>query len=156
MTASNIKAKDTFKLQDSISFWVSRLHSYLHAEFSKRLAPHDISRPEWAVLITCYQGASTPAEISRYLDMDGSLLTRMLDRLEEKGQLVRKPHPSDRRSTLIRLTPAGRKLIPRLTDQARQINMKFLAPLNSREVSQFRNLLEKMVSRLDGNNDSTR
>jgi DNA-binding MarR family transcriptional regulator len=40
-------------------------------------------------------------------------LTKRLDRLQAAGWMVRQPDPSDRRGTLVRLTPEGRDLIDR-------------------------------------------
>jgi DNA-binding MarR family transcriptional regulator len=34
-------------------------------------------------------------------------ITRLLDRLERQALITREPHPTDRRVTLIKLTPAG-------------------------------------------------
>lgn len=41
---------------------------------------------------------------------DASTVTWMVDRLETRGLAERRPHPSDRRSRLVALTPAGDKL----------------------------------------------
>ncbi len=41
---------------------------------------------------------------------DASTVTWMVDRLEARGLAERRPHPSDRRSRLVALTPAGGKL----------------------------------------------
>lgn len=47
-----------------------------------------------------------------------STLTGVLDRLERRGLIERRPNPVDRRSTLIALTPAG-------ADAARQVAAAF-------------------------------
>ncbi len=41
---------------------------------------------------------------------DASTVTWIVDRLEARGLAERRPHPSDRRSRLVALTPAGGKL----------------------------------------------
>jgi DNA-binding MarR family transcriptional regulator len=38
-------------------------------------------------------------------------VTKLVDALEEEGLLRRKPHPTDRRATLIELTPEGEKTV---------------------------------------------
>jgi MarR family transcriptional regulator, organic hydroperoxide resistance regulator len=37
--------------------------------------------------------------------------SKLVDRIEEQGLLRRRPNPNDRRSSLLELTPAGRKLV---------------------------------------------
>jgi DNA-binding MarR family transcriptional regulator len=46
-------------------------------------------------------------------------MTAMVDQLEEADLVARRPHPADRRATLLELTPAGKQmadsaLLPRL------------------------------------------
>jgi DNA-binding MarR family transcriptional regulator len=38
-------------------------------------------------------------------------VSKLVDRIEAAGHCVRKPHPADRRSSLIELTPAGRQVL---------------------------------------------
>lgn len=45
-----------------------------------------------------------------------STLTGVLDRLEQRALVERRPNPSDRRSTLIVLTPAGRAAARKVAD----------------------------------------
>jgi DNA-binding MarR family transcriptional regulator len=42
--------------------------------------------------------------------IDASTVTWIVDRLEARGLAERRPHPTDRRSRLVALTPAGKKL----------------------------------------------
>ncbi|HET9847075.1 MAG TPA: MarR family transcriptional regulator [Candidatus Dormibacteraeota bacterium] len=43
--------------------------------------------------------------------LDASTVTWIVDRLEGKGLVQRRPHPSDRRSRLVMLTPKGARLM---------------------------------------------
>jgi DNA-binding MarR family transcriptional regulator len=56
------------------------------------------------------QRALAPAQIARLLDLSSGGATALVQRLERAGHVVRTPHPTDRRSTLIRLSDqtAGR------------------------------------------------
>jgi DNA-binding MarR family transcriptional regulator len=37
-------------------------------------------------------------------------MTAMIDQLEQAGLVARRPHPADRRATLLELTPAGKQM----------------------------------------------
>ena len=50
----------------------------------------------------------TMTELSRQIMVSNGATTSLVDRLAEDGLLQRAPHPSDRRTTIIRLTEAGR------------------------------------------------
>lgn len=52
-------------------------------------------------------GRLTPKELSVLMDITTGSMTAMVDRLEAASMLARQPHPTDRRSILLTLTPAG-------------------------------------------------
>lgn len=52
-------------------------------------------------------GEMTPKELSILLDITTGSMTAMVDRLEAAAMVARNPHPTDRRSLLLTLTPAG-------------------------------------------------
>src|SRR5919201_1080262 len=49
--------------------------------------------------------------------LDASTATWIVDRLEAKGLVHRRPHPSDRRSKLVVLTPKGARLKAKNTER---------------------------------------
>lgn len=59
-------------------------------------------------------GPCPVSELARVFGLSGSTLTGMLDRLEERGMLVREPNAEDRRSFLIRTTAEGSRVATEL------------------------------------------
>jgi len=61
----------------------------------------------------------TPAcrvqDIAAELSITVGGTSKIVDRIEASGYCVRSANPNDRRSSIIALTPAGRRLLPRLT-----------------------------------------
>jgi DNA-binding MarR family transcriptional regulator len=53
-------------------------------------------------------------ELAAELFLDKSTTSRVVTTLERKGYVTRQAHPQDRRSVLIDLTSAGRKLLTRI------------------------------------------
>ena len=51
----------------------------------------------------------TPGELSRWMAAPPTSVSSYVKRLEERGHLTRRPHPTDRRSYRIHLTAAGRR-----------------------------------------------
>lgn len=51
----------------------------------------------------------TPKDIARAVDISAASTTKLIDRLEAGGHLVRSPHPSDRRTQLISVTESTRR-----------------------------------------------
>nr|WP_246603762.1 MarR family transcriptional regulator [Microbacterium marinilacus] len=58
-------------------------------------------------LIVCAHQSriATPGGISQHLRMSSASITKLLDRLERGGHIVRAPHPTDRRALAISITP---------------------------------------------------
>ena len=75
----------------------------------QRLARLDVTDLEVHVLWHLRKGGQTPADLLRAFGIQPSTLTGVLDRLETRGLIRRSRHPTDRRSVLLVLTPAGQR-----------------------------------------------
>lgn len=53
----------------------------------------------------------TPKQISAYLDLSSGATTALTDRMVAAGYLERVAHPTDRRSSVLRLAPAGAAIL---------------------------------------------
>lgn len=51
------------------------------------------------------------SELGRVLNLSPASVTRLIDRLEERGLIERERDPGDRRRVAVRLQPAGRRLV---------------------------------------------
>jgi len=62
-------------------------------------------------LIVCgHRGViATPGGIAQHLSISSASTTKLLDRLEKAGHIIRSPHPSDRRALTISITPETRR-----------------------------------------------
>ncbi len=125
-----------------------RLDRALRADLERRLAPHGFSLPEWSILAQCAHGVQTPAALADCLEIDRSAVTRLLDTLEEKWAVERGPHPTDKRSVVLKLTEAGEALFPQLLEHSRGVNRDALSPLAAAEAETFLGTLRKLVARL--------
>jgi DNA-binding MarR family transcriptional regulator len=59
-----------------------------------------------AVAHLAQRGRLTPTEIAGLLDLSSGGVSALVQRLEEAGNVVREPHPTDGRSSVVRLSPA--------------------------------------------------
>lgn len=73
-------------------------------------------------------GPLTPTELAELLELPLSTAIFRIRRLERRGHAERVPNPNDGRSFLIRLTPAGRRLLrkarPRFRDYAEAVERR--------------------------------
>jgi DNA-binding MarR family transcriptional regulator len=59
---------------------------------------------------------TTPKRAAEFLELSTGATTSLVDRLEGGGYISRQPHPSDRRSVLLELAPAGREAIDQIDE----------------------------------------
>ena len=82
------------------------------------LRPHGVTFARYEVLMLLLfsrTGALPMRVIGQRLQVHPTSVTNAVDRLEQAGLVVREPHPTDRRTTLVRLTRQGRTVARRAT-----------------------------------------
>lgn len=90
----------------------------LHVALARRLG---VSQAELAAITHVgAAGELGPSELARRLDVTTGAVTALVDRLTERGHLVRQPHPGDRR-----------RLQLHMTDHARDEVMRHVRPLSN-------------------------
>ena len=142
---------DAYGLHSSTGYWVNRLAHSMDEVFQARLSEHGITRGLWPILAALHRGdASTPAEVARFVGLDASAVTRLLDRLEEKGLLARRPNGSDRRSVMLELTAEGKELFPKLAACSKETKEKFLQGVTQEDAATLLRIIKKMLDNADG------
>lgn len=89
------------------------LGQHLERSANAALEAHGLTLGEFDILGTLRRrgaGGMTPTQLLRWVILTSGGMTARLTRLEERGLLVRRPDPADRRGVLVELTAKGRKL----------------------------------------------
>ena len=79
------------------------------------------------------------------LRMHASHLVGIVDELEERGLVERKPSASDRRMHALHLTPEGFKSLAKIGEAAREHHRALLAALSEAQQAQLAKLLEAVA-----------
>lgn len=112
-------------------------------------AQFELHQGEFDVIATLRRSghpyAMTPTELHEGLMLSSGAMTSRLDRLERKGLIERVPSPNDRRSTLVRLTPAGLALIDKVLPLHVANEQQALSYLTQKEQGQLDALLAKLI-----------
>ncbi len=89
---------------------------------------------------------ATPGAIAQHLGISSASTTKLLDRLEKAGHIIRSPHPRDRRALIISITPETRRAAmetvgrqqakrfysaARLTREERDVVIRFLQDMTA-------------------------
>ena len=93
-------------------------------------------------------GPSTQQMLATALKVSPRNVTGLVDALEAGNFLTRRPHPTDRRATLVTLTDAGRQVMTEMEQQRSQIAAELVADLDPVQLEMFRQGLDSVATRL--------
>jgi DNA-binding MarR family transcriptional regulator len=120
-------------------------HATLHA-LTTRLADLDLPAADINVLANLADGvARTVGALADATATRPSTLTSLLDRLTGRGFIVRETDLADRRSFVIRLTPAGQAAAERAAAAIADLERQALAAVTPAERAGFHALLDALT-----------
>jgi DNA-binding MarR family transcriptional regulator len=126
---------------------ICRAGDRLIAEFNRRAkASFDLSASA-ATVLAIVDGATepiTPGLIAERAIVSSASATSVLDTLEKRELLVRRPHPDDRRKLVIDLTDAGRAIIDQVLPGVHKLETRVMSVLTPAERAQLIRLLAKV------------
>jgi len=115
---------DEIELTTSLGYYLTKARNVLVERTDRAVKPLGLTAQQIGViLMLSSRRASTPFELSRAMSYDSGSMTRLLDRLEKKGFIVRSRSSDDRRMVKLELTQQGQ-------DAARQLPGLGAAVLN--------------------------
>lgn len=93
-------------------------------------------------------GPSTQHSLSRALRVTPRNITGLVDALEAHGLVARKPHPSDRRATIVSLTAKGTDLARAMRHDQNTFAQELFEDLSAADLMNFGEVLDRVLSRM--------
>lgn len=132
-------------------YWVNHLSFLLRRDLAARfaMAGHDVSAEEWAVLLVLQDAPGlTPGEMSARTLRDKTTVTRMVDRLERKGFVIRSRDERDRRVVRLQLSDAGAGAFAQLAEIARGLIVQGLEGIAPEDLDTTLTVLRRMAANM--------
>jgi MarR family transcriptional regulator, organic hydroperoxide resistance regulator len=141
-----------FNLNESYGYLINlaaqRLKYELHQTFQAQ--GYDITPEQWAVLNRLWeQDGLSQVELAERTFKDKPGTTRILNLLEKKRIVVRRPDESDGRVLRVLLTKAGKDLKDKLIPCAEEVVAKSGKNLTKEELVQFKMTLRRILGNLE-------
>ncbi|MGN6250337.1 MAG: MarR family winged helix-turn-helix transcriptional regulator [Marmoricola sp.] len=115
-------------------------------------AEHGVEPWEFDVLAALRRAGSpyqlSPGALIRETLVTSGTMTNRVDRLQERGYVVRSPDPADRRGVLVALTPAGRAVVDAAFEALLDRERTLLAELGPSEADRLATLLRRLMAPL--------
>jgi DNA-binding MarR family transcriptional regulator len=133
-------------LADRTGFLLSRAHFSSRDRADELLRPYGIVvRHFGLMMLLAEHGPSSQQALARRLSVSPAMITQIVDDVEARGLVERRPNPGDRRSYLVTLTPAGKRTLTAGRRVARTVADEFVAKLGEDGDRELRALLRKLV-----------
>lgn len=116
----------------------------LHEE---HLAPVGVSARELAVLLLLAdREPESQQQAAERLGVDRTTMVGLLDGLESKALVARRPDPADRRRNVVELTDRGRTMLEEGTRASNRAEQQLLADLGKADADRLRRLLARLAT----------
>jgi DNA-binding MarR family transcriptional regulator len=147
MTKTNEKfTLSSYCVEESVGYLLKRSQTKLSKAVDIELTQYEITSVQGGILMMLASGRySTAAELAREMYIDSASMTRMIDRLEKRGLIVRMPRGDDRRIINLQLTEEGRSLAGRLPACYTHVLNQNFAEFTPEEVTTLKTLLRKLL-----------
>lgn len=114
-------------------------------DFAAAMAPWDITPGQLGVMVIVRANEGMNQQrLANALGIDRSTMSGVLDALERRRLIARKPSPRDRRSHALELTAAGRDMLEELLPAHRAHEARIAAGLDAGERRDLLRLLQKL------------
>lgn len=136
-----------FDLLDTLlGYRVRRAQGAMHRDFVATMQDLELTQKQAAALwlIGANAGVSQ-VTLAGCLGMDRATMMSLVDRLEERGFVIRKRSTADRRRQELHLTPAGQSTLRKAKARIAEHERRFTSRLKPAELAALSNALQKLA-----------
>lgn len=134
-------------VSDRLAYLLKRAHLDLAALHEELLAPFGISAGELAILLLIdAREPESQQQVARRLGVDRTTMVSLIDALERKDLVARRPDSADRRRNVLELTATGRTTLLHATEASDQAERRLLVDLDDSEAAQLHDLLSRVAA----------
>jgi DNA-binding MarR family transcriptional regulator len=131
----SLQAKATLIVEECIAVKLRVLTRAVTKIYNQALRPHGLTVSQMNILVAAsYLGKAKQQDICQALHLEKSTLSRDLTRMRERGWVTEAPS-DDGRSSLLRVTAHGGKVLQRAIPAWRQAQQQAAALLGEREIA---------------------
>ncbi|TDH60693.1 MarR family transcriptional regulator [Dankookia rubra] len=134
-----------------IGFLIADVARLMRSSFDRRVRRMGLTRAQWLVLsrLDRHPGISQ-SELAEMLEVERATAGRMIDRMERRRWLTRRPDPADRRINRLFLTAEARAVQDEMGLIAEGLLDDALASLDEGEREALSDLMERVKAQLIG------
>lgn len=138
---------ENYSPDESVGKLIGMVRAQLMAALDDELADLGLTGAQLPILHWIMRTPeATGAALCRCIGADTGSMTRMLDRLEDKGFVRRVRSQEDRRVVHVELTAAGKALLPMVTPRVVKVLNRHLAGFSRNDLDTLKDLLRRILA----------
>ena len=136
------------RLEDHLGYLLRQVSNHVSQNFARRLAGEDATVAEWVLMRALYdERGLAPSRIAEMMGFTRGAVSKLADRLIERGLVAREADADDGRAQILTLTAKGRRLTPKFAALADENEAECFGGLSPDERRDLRAILEKTIAR---------
>lgn len=134
-------------LKSHVGYYLRIVSNAVSQSFARKLAASEVTVAEWVILREMYSSDETasPSEVAEVTGLTRGAVSKLIERLLQKGFVTRTESSGDRRYQEIKLTTAAIRLVPKLAKLADENDESFFSILSQAERKNLMNTLKKLA-----------
>ncbi|MBK5241429.1 MarR family winged helix-turn-helix transcriptional regulator [Clostridium sp.] len=135
------------EMNECINFLLTKAQQTVFQYLKSELAQYDVTPVQYGILKCLWdEDGQTPKQIATILILDGSTITGIIERMVNKGLVVRVAGIEDRRTLQVELTKQGLLLREPIEKIIEEVNKKVLINFSSDEQNQLKLRLKQIIN----------
>jgi DNA-binding MarR family transcriptional regulator len=135
-------------LEDHAGYWLRYVSNHVSHAFARKVEAQGVTVAEWVLLRAMLDAElANPSRLADSIGMTRGAVSKLVERLSRKKLVVRSTAEGDRRYQTVRLTAAGKRLVPILAQLADENDREFFGHLKRAEKTKLVNVLQDIVRR---------
>lgn len=146
-SAAPAETIDTSYLESLVGYNARRATLVIVDAFLRHMAVYGLRPVEFSVLsLISHNSGITSRQLCATLSIQPPNLVGLINQLQKRELITRRPHPNDGRAMGLHLTPEGRKLVKQAENTASEIEESATAQLSAIERQTLMRLLKKIYT----------
>jgi DNA-binding MarR family transcriptional regulator len=138
-----------FDMDESLGFILNKTALASKASFNQLIKEYDVSPEQWSVIFRVVQNEKiSQKELADSTYKDQGNLTRMIDKLVEKGYLSKKLHKSDRRAVELIATQKSKSLVKKIVPISSMHNEQLTKDFTQEDKLKLTELLNRVYKNI--------
>ena len=140
------KATTVSELEEHLGYWLRLVSNHVSHAFKAKVEAQGVTVAEWVILRALFNAdGARPSALADQLGLTRGAVSKLVDRLMNKQLVACAADEADGRAQSLRLTLAGRRLVPSLARLADQNDSEAFGHLSKSERSTLLGILERFV-----------